>query len=201
MPNTIQQNRYDQLLRRVGGLYGPGSKLNEILGELFPVIDVEDVPAELLALGGTRLFLGRTVQAAVAAVFQQSQVFNPVDSGNLLVVTRFAVDSTTAQNVSFGVTTTELAVNTDIVRYQDTRLDPTTPPVALVKTDTSGAVSPIHGRLRLLANVSTIIETPKGQTVLSPGHGFTVTAGLVNTDLGCTFWGYERVAERSELVF
>ncbi len=48
MGQELQQNRYDQLIRRVGGIIGPGSKVVEALGELFPVIDVENVPGELL---------------------------------------------------------------------------------------------------------------------------------------------------------
>ena len=38
--SQLQQSRYDQLLRRVGDLKGPGSKVNDVLHELFPMFDL-----------------------------------------------------------------------------------------------------------------------------------------------------------------
>ena len=49
----VQQNRWDQLIRRVSGSIGPGSRVSETLSELLPVMDVERVPGELLRLMGT----------------------------------------------------------------------------------------------------------------------------------------------------
>jgi len=64
----LQQNRYDQLLRRVGDLKGPGSKVNDVLQELFPTIDVENVPGELLFLMGTHIGLGVLPSPAVSVI-------------------------------------------------------------------------------------------------------------------------------------
>ena len=63
----IQQGRYDALVRRVADLKGPGSKVNDMLEELFPVFDVEKLPSELYRLANIDLCFGGAGIAGVAA--------------------------------------------------------------------------------------------------------------------------------------
>ena len=83
----LQQNRYDRLLRRVGGLIGAKSMVNDALGELFPMLEVENVPGELLALLGTQLGWCSASLGPSVGNFNHHQLFNPADSGVVITVT------------------------------------------------------------------------------------------------------------------
>jgi len=117
----LQQNRYDQLLRRVGDLKGPGSKVNDVLQELFPTIDVENVPGELLFLMGTRIGWGGASKAAAAGKKAAIQLFNPIGSGQLVTVSTVIVTGNNTQIISWGLSTSALATNTGVPRLRDSR--------------------------------------------------------------------------------
>jgi len=101
--NEIQQTRYDRLIRRVAGIIGPGSKVSEVLTELFPVLDVESVPSELLILAGTNTCFGGGQFQAMAGQSPKMGLFNPADSNTILVLTHVYVSTDTGnQNIRWG---------------------------------------------------------------------------------------------------
>ena len=194
----LQQNRYDQLLRRVGDLKGPGSKVNDVLTELFPMLDVENIPAELLLLSGSRLCMGTVLQAANVGFFSKAILRNPSESGmigRLVMITVNAVGT----NVVFGPT-----LNSDVASgasaFADTRVFG------------EGTALKTQGNNNLLAVGSTFWvdtvdasgrlrwEPPVAISVIAPGSGFEVTANTLNLALRCNFLWIERQAEPSELA-
>lgn len=199
MGHDLQQTRYDQLIRRVGAIIGPGSKVAEALSELFPVIDVERVPGELLLLGGTNLCLGSGLVAAVAAESSRIQVFNPEDSGKLITVTLAIITSNASKKVRYARTNTALLSGLGTEVFRDTRLAGTSRPVGQIRSDTTVALTDANGRFIMLANTPVFLRDENSIMVLSPGSGFEVGAGDLNESIEVTFHWRERVAEQSEL--
>jgi len=196
----LQQSRYDQLLRRVGDLKGPGSKLNDALEELFPTIDVENVPGELLFLSGTLLaYAGAVFQSSVGDI-QIIQLFNPDGSGKLVTLTTLTV-SGASQQLELGISATELASNPGVQAPRDVRAGVLLRPTASLRE--SSQVGGIADTLQLQAlnNVTLTLSDPNGVAVLSPGTGFSVQSTLTATQLIVNFFWRERVAEPSELNF
>lgn len=198
--DELQQNRYDQLIRRVGGLIGPGSKVNTALSELFPVIDVERVPGELLALMGTQLAWGEAGQAAVAAQNSEAQIFNPVDSGKLIVVTSLKVRALAATPVSIFLTALPLASLLVSGRFRDGRNNISQQPTAELRSRTIAAAVSVGYRL-IAGTTAVFVPAENTVAVLPPGIGLTANANTVNIQLELAFTWRERAAEPSELNF
>ena len=199
MTSELQQNRYDQLIRRVGGIIGPGSKVSEALSELFPVIEVENVRGELYALGGTVLGLSARTSAGAAAVHQQIQLFNQPDSGVIMTITSCWLGSDLAQAIAFGLVNTALATFTVTQRPRDSRFDLATPILGQVKFGNSAAIAPDVGRIKVGAVESVQLVDTDDVAIITPGNGFQVTTTTVNTSLAVTFFWKERAAQPSEL--
>jgi len=195
----LNQNRYDQLLRRVGDLKGPGSKVNDVLQELFPTIDVENVPGELLLLMGTRIGWGATSKVPTAGKNSGVQLFNPAESGQLITVTTAVVSTSTTGDVTWGTTILPLPTNTGIPKLRDTRSEGGTRGVAQLRTsvDTVGLSS---GLFRVLASTPLTLRDENSFCVLAPGTGLSFIGG-VDVSLRVSFIYRERVAEPSELNF
>lgn len=199
MTTTIQQNRYDQLLRRVGGIIGPGSKVAEVVTDLFPMIDVENVPGELLVLGGTRMAWGGVTQAAFAGLNNQVALFNPPDSGHLITVTRLDITSSNTQKIAMGIVDVELtAVPSE--QFRDSRMGLALLPVGRLGITTAAAGAPLNWLSQLIANVDNIIRDDNGLAVLSPGFGLQLTTLTQNSTFNTGWMWRERAAERSELL-
>jgi len=195
----LQQNRYDQLLRRVGDLKGPGSKVNDVLQELFPTIDVENVPGELLFLMGTRIGWGSAAKTPTAGKKSGIQLFNPAGSGHLITVSRFEISGSGQSNYSWGIVSVALATNTGISRLRDARVGIGPSGVAELRTSPD-AIALVSGEIRLLAATVHVVTDVNSCCVLSPGSGLSVIGGV---DIGL-FVGFnyrERIAEPSELTF
>lgn len=199
--SLIQQNRYDQLLRRVADLKGGGSKVSDALTELFPMIDVERVPGELLALGQTQVCLGSSVLTGAAAESSRIQVFNPVDSGKLVTVSTCIVSSNTTQLIRFATTVTAIGTNLGVQVFRDRRQAAASRPSAEIRQLSSAALTDAHGQFHLLANTPQSLNDENAVAVLGPGSGFEVGANTNVTQLAVTFFWRERVAEPSELNF
>jgi len=195
----LQQNRYDQLLRRVGDLKGPGSKVNDVLQELFPTIDVENVPIELLFLMGTRVGWGASAKVPTAGKKAGIQLFNPTGSGQLITITSVWISSTESSSYTFGLTNTAFGTNTGIPRLRDSRAGSGPSGVAELRT-TADAVSLVSGIVRLAGNRTLFLNDLNGIAVLSPGAGMSVV-GTVDDQMNVTFLYRERIAEPSELTF
>jgi len=196
----LQTARYDQLLRRVGALIGPGSKVTEVLGELFPMMDVENVPGELLRLMGTRIGMGGTTLAAVAAQIGKIQLFNPVGSGLLTTCTTIVSGTDGSGDITeYFLTATPLLTNVGNTPQRDTRDGVAVSTVTQVRSDTAAGGIPAHFNFVSVGNTPTTIQDPNGVVVLSPGTGITVAANTANRVLTVGFLWRERVAEPSEL--
>jgi len=197
----LQQNRYDQLLRRVGDLKGQGSKVNDVLTELFPVLDVERVPGELLLLQGTRLCVGATVVNSGVGFSPRIQLFNPVDSGFIIALTQLwlAHDEVTTLRMAATFIALTTGVGTEV--FRDRRLPIGARPVGQIRTQSSVAQTGANFQLRVQANTAAIVDDVNTLGVMPPGSGFEVGAAPTDSQLIATFIWRERVAEPSELNF
>jgi len=199
--SEIQQGRYDQLLRRVADLKGPGSKVNDALTELFPMFDLENVPAELLALSGWRTGLGSAQLGAEGASIGKTQLFNPDDSGYLVVCTRIDFASNVTLTWEIDTVNIPLTNAPGGENFRDTRFGVATTPVAQVRTLVDATGIPPTWQARVLANTTYSIQDDNGCFVLAPGTGVTVAPAVVNVLAFVSFFWRERLAEPSELNF
>jgi len=197
----LQQNRYDQLLRRVGDLKGQGSKVSEVLSELFPTFDVENIPHELFLLSGARICAGSATQAAVASQRSRIQLFNPAGSTALVTVTGFSHFSGTANIMVMGLVSVALATTVVTERDWDTRLGILSSPIAQIRQTTNVAAGPSSFNIRTDASANQFIQNQKGIAVLAPGTGLEFTCGINNTAMTIGLFWRERQAEPSELNF
>jgi len=197
----LQQTRYDRLVRRVGGLIGPGSKVSDALSDLFPVIDVERVPGELLRLSETKLLIGGTSFSAAPAKIPSIQVFNPADSGNLVVVSSVSVSSLQLNDYALGVSVVEFATLVARMTFRDTRGPKILQGVAQIRTTDAVAFSSAGTyRFRQLANVTKTITDGNSVAVLFPGTGFFVQSIATQGLMACGFLVRERPFLESETL-
>lgn len=197
----LQQTRYDRLIRRVGGLLGPGSKVSEVLGEVFPTIDLERVPGELLFLMGTRIAYGGAFQASIAAEFSKVQIFNPAGSGKLITVTTMTAVVAAAQEIRWDISSIALMSAVGNGRIRDTRVSTDDIPTGQIRIDTSVGRTTLTGVSFLAGNAPFILHDENGIAVLTPGTGFEVGNNNAAQDLRATFYWREREALDSELNF
>ncbi len=199
MTYEVQQTRWDRIIRRVSGSIGPGSRVSETISELFPMIDVERVPGELLILGGTAIASGGGTQAGVVAESSVAQLFNPADSGTLVTLTNVYFAMTGVGTVRWGTTSTQRGTVISTQTFRDTRSVAPALPVAQVSQETAVALADGTNQSRLLANVNFRLEDSNGVAVLAPGTGFEIGIILTNIPIFYTFYWRERPAEQSEL--
>lgn len=199
MSNELQQTRYDQLVRRVGGIIGPGSKVGEALSDLFPVLDVENQPPELLALAGWRTAWQSTERTSGVGNDSTSQLFNPVDSGHLVAVTQVHIRTGSATSIDIEIQNTALAAGTPGL-YRDGRYGVPRRTVAVASSLDGGTTG---GGLRIFAESSVpfSLRDDNGLVVLSPGTGLNIGTVAQNIALLVNYFWRERPAERSELFF
>jgi len=201
MPNELQQTRFDQLVRRVGGIIGPGSKVAEALPELFPVIDVERVPGELLVLGGTRICMGSEIGGPIGGQLSRVQLFNPAGSGFLLTISSVIISSQATMSFRWNIETTAITTLSTNKVFRDGRLTGTTRPVGEIRSDTTLAAVVRAGQMQVQSNRPQFLNDTNGVAVLAPGTGLTFQGGTNNSDLVVAFNWRERVALQSELNF
>lgn len=199
MTTELQQNRYDAIMRRVGDLKGPGSKVAEVLAEVFPVVELESLPAELFALGGTVLGFGGAVRSPNIGNFGRIQLFNPIDSGKITTVTSANISINTNDGLRWGVVNAALTSGISTQRNRDQRFGFITLPTSQVRTDSTIAAAPATGQIDLLATTPFVLNDPNGLAVLPPGFGFEVSPLTIDIAMRAIFYWRERVAEPSEL--
>jgi len=200
MGHEVQQTRWDRIVRRVSGSIGPGSRVSETLTELMPVLDIERVPAELFALGGTHIAQGFSVENGVAANFQQSMLLNPVNSNALITLTSISVFSDFDQSFDLGVTQNVFTNNNPTnVAFTDGRLFAASVPVGQVRDGISLVRGVSFYNLRANTTESQFYQPPDAVAVLSPGTAYSVGASVVNTLILVAYTWRERPAEESEL--
>jgi len=200
--SEIQQNRWDQLLRRSAGLIGPGSKVNDALSELFPVMEVERVTAENLKLAGWNSVSGSTDLTAIAGQFPVGQVFNPVDSGNIIVVEQVLISTGDAMDVRWGLNNIALISAINSERFRDIRNGLNTDPVGQVRGASTVTAPPAEGLIATLAGVANSIKDENGLAVLTPGFSLDVGGVTTETNLKLTFFlaGTSSTSFRDQLL-
>lgn len=199
MSDEIQQTRYDRMVRRVTGIIGPGSKVSQVITELFPMINVEDPPAELLLLGGTIPSFGGGTIAAPAGQAAKAQLFNPADSGRLVTITDIHFATLQIGTVRWGVSTVPIGATITTQTSLDTRLFSPARPTAQVRQEAAVALANATGQTRVLPNVDLHLHHANGIAVLTPGTGFEIGTGTLQTTIFYTFYWRERDAEPSEI--
>jgi len=200
MTYEVQQTRWDRIVRRVTGSVGPGSRVSETISELMPVMDIERVPGELLILGGTQIVMGSSRAAAVALTFPYVTVLNPVDSGNILMISSVQLFSDANQLLALFITENVAPVaGTQTIR--DGRRSLAAQPIGQARVDNNLVAGGIRGGLRLEAGTPFFWHDPNGLAVLSPGTQFQISGSIVNTSLEAGWLWRERPAEESELSF
>ena len=201
MSTELQQARYDQLLRRVGDLKGPGSKVAEVLTELFPVVSVEDLPLELRVLSGWRAAMIEVERLAGVGDVVAANLFNPAGSGVIAVVERVLWRVNSADNIEFDLVQATLTGGQTKGLFRDTRLGGDRLSTLFATTQTAAATDGIQ-RYFTPADVMERLEDDQGLFVLSPGNGLQVGyATTTNKLLAVNFQWRERTAEPSELSF
>ena len=201
MSNDLQTAAYDQLVRRVGGLLGGGSKVTETLSEVFPVLELENTPIELKFLRGWRLGMGSVNAQGVAANFLLQQIFNPVDSGQIIVPTLVHIQSDTTQTIRYAATDVILATQSASPEQRDTRIGVSEATVGQVRSTAQvGAVTPA-GQFTVQATETFEFSNQDGLFVLAPGTGVTFATSQLNTSLLTSYLWRERQALDSELNF
>ncbi len=195
----LQTGRYDQLIRRVGGLYCGGSKVVEALPELFPVLELENTTPELIALSGWRTAWQSTERPASVGEASASQLRNPAGSGVILTVTQLLIRVTPDTNIQAEIGTTLFGTPVSGL-FRDARFG--TP--RLTAAQVSSADNVVIGggfRIRLVDGVPLSVQDDNGIVVLTPGT--TLDCGTTGPNILMTvnyFWR-ERVALDSEINF
>ena len=200
MTYEVQQNRWDQLIRRASGSIGPGSRVAETIAELFPMFDVENMPAELLFLSGTKIAMGASLLGASVAENNHHQLFNPADSGHLLTLTDVYLSTVTASGVMLWEASLASApLTTDVGNnpLRDTRLGVAQLPVGQIRNDQSagGVATQLSFRVE---NPPFHIQPKNSIAVLFPGTGITFVSEIVNFDSSVSFFWRERAFLQSE---
>ena len=197
----VQTGVFDNLIRRLFSIKGGGSELSETLGDVFPTLDLENLPMELLLLRGWHSFTGFLAVAGVAAQATGLQLINIAVPGNSIVVLdKVIIRAEITNNLSFGV---NLAPFTTTINTQniDTRNPQQFNAIARIGSSQDALAAATSGSIRPVAAIDMILEAPSGLAVLAPGSAFSLISGVDNSDLTVTFFGRERQVEPSELSF
>ena len=195
----LNQNRYDQLLRRVGDLKGPGSKVNDALTELFPMVDVENVPAELLLLGASRLCMGRTSTAAGGVGnFGIHLLRNNIGSGVVARLMQVSVQGTNPESINCGPTQNS-GTPGGVRAFADTRVFGEGTAVVLHEDNNSLVTGSSFFIFNVDVDNQAWWEPPAAISVVTPGAAFSVANGVANQALDVSWLWIERQAQPSEL--
>jgi len=196
----ILQGRYDRLLRRTTAQVGFGSKVGEALEDLFPTLDVEQAPMELLRASGWKFGSGRVIRVAAAGTENAIQLFNPVGSGQLIVLTHLMVSVGAATDITYGPTFVALTDASVAGSERDTRAGAISPTVGLLQRQDDGVAS-AFGLFRGSTTIPQILDDQNGLAVLAPGTGWIIHAAALAQTIRSSWMWRERVAEPEELGF
>jgi len=195
---ALNQNRYDQLLRRVGDLKGPGSKVNDALTELFPMLDVENVPAELLLLQGSRLCMASVpIGAGGPGFFSTVILRNSGGSGALGRLIEVHVESAST-TVVFGPTQNSNSA-AGARAFADTRVFGEGTVLVTQGNNNLLALGSDFWRVNTNPQGTYVWRPPAAISVIAPGGGFQVTNNSADVALQVNFLWIERQAQPSEL--
>jgi len=197
----IQQNRWDQLIRRAANIVSPGSMVSDSLNELFPVLDVENLVLELQLLSGTRIGFGAQNHASSAGDVNHAQLFNPAGSGQIITCTRVDFRAAALMEIRYAMAVLPLADFTANINFRDGRSIPLGLPIGQVRGAQQVGGIPIVGSFLVESNVTRTMESDRGLFVLSPGTGITFATTVTGTASIFSFMWRERLAQPAELNF
>jgi len=197
----VQQNRWDRIIRRVSGSVGTRSHVSETLTELFPVLDVERVPGELLLLGGTRIGFGGRIVTMGLLEFAKVQLFNPADSSTIATITRVIFRTASTTEIRWTLDDAPREDTASSERQRDSRAGISAATTCKIFSEGTVTALPAIGITTIQADTPFVLEDPNGVAVLGPGTGFTIGSNTINVEVTATFYWRERQAEQSELQF
>ena len=196
----LQQARYDQLVRRVGGLYGGGSKVTEVLPEMFPVLELEHTTPELIALSGWRTAWQSTERPANVGGTTRSQLSNPPGSNVIAAVTMIIIAGDTSSVIQSQLETVSIGGTPVRGLFRDGRFG--------VPRNTALTVESVDGgtvggglRLQIPAGEQVFLRDDNGIVVLTPGTRLTIGTVVFNVRMTINYFWRERVALDSEINF
>ena len=196
----IQTGRLENFIRRWASIKGGGSVLNETLGDVFPVLDLENLTPENQLTASWELFW---IHGSVGAVVgQQSGIslINPAESGALVVIDGVSLRTGVNSIITLG---SSLALFSQIivrVVKRDTRGQVFSGKAALGGNTNVGAIE--NGfNLSATAGVDRRVEIPGSLAVLRPGTQLAAVLTTLNSTVAASFFGRARLAEPSELSF
>jgi len=194
----LNQNRYDQLLRRVGDLKGPGSKVNDALTELFPMIDVENVPAELLLLSGSRLCMGTVIlTAGGAAMFGTVLLRNNAGTGVIARILMIDVGSASGTLVLGPTLNSAAAAGAEA--FADTRVFGEGTALKIQGSTNNLVFGSNFWNPLTDASGRYTWEPPAAIAVIAPGAAFSIGNATANLGITVNLLWIERQAQPSEL--
>jgi len=196
----LQQARYDQLVRRVGGLYGGGSKVVEVLPEVFPVLELENTTPELLALSGWRTAWQSTERPASVGDTTRSQLSNPAGSNVIAAVTMLLISTDVVNVIGSAIETASIGGTPVRGLFRDARFGVPRSTALTVESVDGGTVG--GGlRLQIEALKQITLRDDNGIVVLTPGSRLTVGSLQFNVRLTVNYFWRERAAVDSEINF
>jgi len=197
--SELQINRWDRLLRRVGNIVGARSIVTTALEDVFPILDLENHPLELKALGGNWAANGGAVLLAQAANHSLVELFNPASSGLFVILECLFLFGDSAE-IKLTVDGNARGIEAGIKAYRDIRR--TAPPVGQIRTlqQVADLASPtIRIRPSLVGTTFQVHNNDKDLFCFPPGFGLSVQSDSINEALTVNFLWRERVFEESEL--
>lgn len=197
MSSELTGGRYDNFVRRLGNLQGPGSKLTEIVPSAMPVLPVEGQPHELKRLARINTFQNGAITASGAGVSGYLKLRNPVGSGMIVTLRQMIVSfADTSTDWLLGITPVTAGGSTLSTSYvrRDSRCD------------TSSAANLITQQTTASGNTNAVRSTATGAVTfpldftILPGFEFVYEVLVTNKLTWPLLFWEERQAEASELA-
>ena len=162
------------------------------------MLDVENVPAELLLLMGSRLCLGGAdLSTGGPTFFNQAMLRNPGGSAAIITLLDIHCSSASDNRFVWGPTLNTLS-NVQLSAFTDTRVfgEGT---VGQVLSEALLVPGPSFGHARFRSNTDFLLKVPRGLAVIAPGTAFSISCADADTNFSFAFTWLERVAQPSEL--
>jgi len=185
------------------GLVGEGAIVTGVLPDVFPTLELEDVPGELYKLANWDIAVGSESLSPGAAARATIGLENPVDSGKIAVLTRlrFQPDLLMAVTVGWLAIPSGLVVN-GVNRLRDGRQAsfPNAQPVCFVGSNNTSPINAAWDNFLYQPEEFGGVFDNKGHVVLTPGTAFACRGGTNNVLLRCAIEWRERPVDSSELI-
>jgi len=162
------------------------------------MIDVENLPIELLLLAGSRLCMGNASLGSNPATFTQMFLRNPAGSG---VVARLIMIECviSAQSCVFGPTQNS-STNLGGEAFADTRIFGEGTALKLQGANNFGSAGSTFWQQRSLVDLTLTFAPPGGIAVIAPGAAFSAGPAATNQSFTASWLWIERQAQPSELT-